>query len=48
MQEERLKNSVKNGIEFRKFEPYFIKDITEIVDLNVVPNLIILSRKHVQ
>ena len=43
MQAERLKNSVKNGVEFQKFEPYFIKDFTEIVDLNVVPNLIIVS-----
>ena len=43
MQAERLKNSVKNDIEFKKFEPYFIKDFIEIVDLNVVPNLIIVS-----
>ena len=43
MEAERLKNLVKNGIEFQKFEPYFIKDFTEIVDLDVVPNLIIVS-----
>ena len=43
MQAERLKNSVKNGIEFQKFEPFVIKDFIEIVDLNVLPNLIIVS-----
>ena len=48
MQAERLKNSVKNGIEFQKFEPYFFKDFIEIVDLNLVLNLIIVSLKPVQ
>ena len=48
MQTERLKNSVKNGIKFQIFEPYFFKDFTEIVDLNLVPNLIIVSLKPVQ
>ena len=47
MQAERLKNSVKNGIEFQKFEPYFLKDFSEIVDLNLVPNLILVSLRPV-
>ena len=48
MQAERLKNSIKNGIEFQKFEPYFFKDFLEIVDLKLVPNLILVSLKLVQ
>ena len=48
MQAERLKNSVKNGIEFKKFESYFFKYFSEIVDLNLVPNLILVSLKLVQ
>ena len=48
MQVEQLKNSVKNGIGFQKFEPYFFKDFSEIVDLNLVPNLILVSLKPVQ
>ena len=48
MQAERLKNSVKNGIEFQKFEPYFLKDFSKIVDLNLVPNLILVFLKRVQ
>ena len=48
MQAERLKNLVKNSIEFQNFEPYFLKDFLEIVDLNLVPNLILVSLKPVQ
>ena len=48
MQAEQLKNSIKNGIEFQKFEPYFFKYFIEIVDLNLVLNLIIVSLKPVQ
>ena len=47
MQAERLKNSVKNSIEFQKFELYFFKDFSEIVDLNLVPTRILVSLKPV-
>ena len=42
-----IENSIKNGIEFQKFELYFFKDFLEIVDLNLVPNLILVSLKPV-
>ena len=41
------RNSVKKGSEFQNFELYFFKDFSEIVDLNLVPNLILVSLKPV-